>query len=131
MNWYFAPVTAEFSQHKDVRLFKIYKEIDGRIVIKYKTNCLKKHWKEFINSDDNLKYGIQVYTSYLSTFPTFLIPKQLLSEILESIVTNSTYKECLKTKNFNFWLNLKNDSISYLEVKEPLPFESKLIIILK
>jgi hypothetical protein len=48
----------------------------------------EKHWKEFINSDDNLKYGIQVYTTYLSTFPTFLTPKQLLSEILKSIVTN-------------------------------------------
>ena len=99
---YFAPVTADFSQYKDAQLFKIYQETDGRVVMKYKTNCLEKHWKGFINSDDNSEYGIQVCISYVSMIPIHLVPKQLSPEILESIVTNSSYEECLKQKDFNF-----------------------------
>ena len=128
---YFAPVTADFSQHKDARLFKIYQETDGRVVMKYKTNCLEKHWKGFINPDDNSEYGIQVCISYVSMVPIPLVPKQLSPEILESIVTNSSYEECLKQKDFNFWLHLKNNSTSYLDIKESLPHESKLTTNLK
>jgi hypothetical protein len=126
---YFAPVTAEFSHHKDARLFKIYKETDGRVVMKYKTNCLEKKWKGFVNPEDEIEYGIQICTSYLSMLPTPIIPNSLSSETLESIVNNNAYEECLKTKDYHFWLNLKDDSTSYLNIKEALPHESKLILI--
>jgi hypothetical protein len=124
---YFDQVLCDFSQHTDARLFKIYSE-NGHVVMKYKTNCLEKKWKGFIHPETQEEYGIQICHSYISFSPISIIPNSLSAETLNVITTNSAFEECLKPRDFTFWLNMAHDSTSYLSITEALPNESIIII---
>jgi uncharacterized protein (UPF0210 family) len=96
--------------------------------MKYKTNCLEKKWKGFIHPETQEEYGIQICHSYISFSPISIIPNSLSAETLNVITTNSAFEECLKPRDFTFWLNMAHDSTSYLSITEALPNESIIII---
>jgi hypothetical protein len=112
---YFEDVICKISNYKDARMFKLYQDDNGQVLMKYKTNCMEKTWRGFELPDDSTQYGIRVCSSFKSSLPQPILPQPLPIEDLNIISERPAFVECYEPKDKAFWLNLAQDSTSYLK----------------
>jgi hypothetical protein len=112
---YFESVTTNFSNHTEARMFKFYKDINGHIIMKYKTNCLEPTWKGFTIPNINDIFGIQICSQFLTSLPLHIVPQPLSIKDLKIISEQKAFVDCYSPQNKAFWLNLAVDSTNYLK----------------
>jgi hypothetical protein len=124
---YFETITTDFSNHTEARMFKFYKDTNGHVVMKYKTNCLEPIWKGFTIVDIDDIFGIQICTQFLTSLPLHIIPQPLSSNDLQIISEKKAFVDCYSPRDKTFWLNLTLNSTDYLKSMDILPNECKTI----
>ena len=111
----FDPIRCDISGYSSARIFKFIKE-ESRVLMWYKTNTTENERRGFQYEENGITHttGISVCTSYISSPPPPIPPRQLDITTINVLATDNSFTTYYDQPSKNFWNDLLENSTNYL-----------------